>query len=82
VDVHSCQVLSKAELIRNKLRPRQALLQRLRSVNGDPQQVGGVISKALVAWGPTDDNQIGLSHKVNDDADCLAIRLSHIIADF
>jgi hypothetical protein len=77
VYVHDALTLSKA-----KLKLRQALLQRLRSVNGDPQQVGGMKSKAVLAWGPIHDNQVGVFHDVGDDADCLAANLSHIIADF
>jgi hypothetical protein len=77
VYVHDALTLSKA-----KLKLRQALLQRLRSVNGDPQQVGGMKSKALLARRPIHDNQVGVFHDVGDDADCLAANLSHIIADF
>jgi hypothetical protein len=77
VYVHDALTLSKA-----KLKLRQALLQRLRSVNGDPQQVGGMKSNALLAWGPIHDNQVGIPHNVDDDADSLAVNLSHIIADF
>jgi len=39
-------------------------------------------SNALLAWGPIHDNQVGMPHNVDDDADSLAVNLSHIIADF
>jgi hypothetical protein len=39
-------------------------------------------SEAVLAWGPVHDNQIGLPHNVDDDADWLAVNLSHKIADF
>jgi hypothetical protein len=44
--------------------------------------VGGMKSNALLAWGPIHDNQVGMPHNVDDDADSLAVNLSHIIADF
>ena len=40
-----------------------------------------VISNALSAWGPIHDNHVGIPHDVDDDADSLAINLSHMIAD-
>jgi hypothetical protein len=39
-------------------------------------------SKAVSAWGPVHDNQVGVPHNVNDDADSVAVNLSHIISDF
>jgi hypothetical protein len=45
-------------------------------------QVGGMKSNALSARGPIHDNQVGIPHNVDDDADSLAVNLSHIIADF
>jgi hypothetical protein len=39
-------------------------------------------SNALSARGPIHDNQVGIPHNVDDDADSLAVNLSHIIADF
>jgi len=39
-------------------------------------------SNALLAWGPSHDNQVGTPHNADDDADSLAVNLSHIIADF
>jgi hypothetical protein len=41
-----------------------------------------VKSKALAAWKPIDDNQVGVPHNVDGDADSLAVNLLHIIADF
>src|SRR5438552_3532678 len=37
---------------------------------------------AVLAWGPVHDNQVGVSHNVDDDADGVAVKLSHIITDF
>jgi hypothetical protein len=39
-------------------------------------------SNALLAWGPIHDNQVGVPHNVDDDADSLAVGLSHMISDF
>jgi hypothetical protein len=41
-----------------------------------------MISDALLARGPIHDNRVGAPHNVDDNADRLAIDLSHIIADF
>jgi hypothetical protein len=38
-------------------------------------------SKALLARGPVHDNQVGVLHDVDHDADCLATNLSYVIAD-
>jgi hypothetical protein len=52
------------------------------SVDGHLHQILGMISDALLAQGPIHDNHVGVFHDVDDDADCLAINLTHIIADF
>jgi len=39
-------------------------------------------SNALLAWGPIHNDQIGVPHNVDDDADSLAVSLSHMISDF
>jgi hypothetical protein len=39
-------------------------------------------SNAVLARGPIHDNQVGVPHNVDDDADSLAVNLSHMISDF
>jgi hypothetical protein len=39
-------------------------------------------SKAVLASGPIHDKRPGIPHNVNDDADSLAVNLSHMISDF
>jgi hypothetical protein len=39
-------------------------------------------SNALLARGPIHNNQVGVPHNVDDDADSLAVNLSHMISGF
>jgi hypothetical protein len=39
-------------------------------------------SNPVSAWGPIHNDQIGIPHNVDDDADSLAVSLSHMISDF
>jgi hypothetical protein len=49
-------------------------------VVGHLHQIGGMKSKAVLAWGPVHDDHA--PHNVDDDADPCSARLSNIVTDF